>query len=165
MVLNTARGTLSFSDFSVSPTTGAVAFRGVIPNPDRLLLPGMYVNVRLTAGVLNKGVEVPQLSVQRDAQGSYVLTVGADGMVAAKRVNVISSVGANWLIGEGLEDGAQVIVSGLQLARPGMKAVAKPADAAPPVGRWPPPVARRPRMLPHCSSTGRCWPGSSPSSS
>ncbi len=62
-------GYLSFSDFSVNPTTGAVAFRGVIPNPDRLLLPGMYVNVRLTAGMLKRGFEVPQLAVQRDAPG------------------------------------------------------------------------------------------------
>ena len=50
-------GTLDFSDFSVNPTTGAVAFRGVVPNPDRSLLPGMYVTVRLTAGALNKGFE------------------------------------------------------------------------------------------------------------
>jgi membrane fusion protein, multidrug efflux system len=120
-------GTLSFSDFSVNPTTGAVAFRGVIPNPDRLLLPGMYVNVRLTAGVLNRGFEVPQLAVQRDAQGSFVVVAGADGTVEAKRVDVVSSVGANWVIGSGLDDGDQVVVSGLQLARPGMKVNPKPA--------------------------------------
>lgn len=125
-------GTLSFSDFSVNPSTGAVAFRGVIPNPDRLLLPGMYVNVRLTAGVLNKGFEVPQLAVQRDAEGAYVLAVAADGMVSAKRVDVVSSVGANWVIGSGLEDGDQIIVSGLQMARPGIKVAAQPADAPAP---------------------------------
>ena len=123
-------GTLSFSDFSVNPSTGAVAFRGVIPNPDRMLLPGMYVNVRLTAGVLKNGFQVPQLAVQRDAQGAYVLAVGADGMVAAKRVDVVSSTGSNWVIGNGLENGDQVIVSGLQMARPGMKAVAKPVETA-----------------------------------
>jgi membrane fusion protein (multidrug efflux system) len=114
-------GTLDFSDFSVNPTTGAVAFRARVPNPDRLLLPGMYVNVRLTAGTLNKGFEVPQLAVQRDGQGSYVLTVGADGTVAAKRVDVVSSVGANWVISNGLEDGDQVVVSGIMTARPGTK--------------------------------------------
>ncbi len=125
-------GSLSFTDFSVNPTTGAVAFRGVIPNPDRMLLPGMYVNVRLTAGVLKNGFQVPQLAVQRDAQGAYVLAVAADGTVAAKRVDVVSSVGSNWVIGNGLADGDQVIVSGLQMARPGMKVVPKPVDAAPP---------------------------------
>ena len=69
-------GTLDFSDFSVNPTTGAVAFRGVVPNPDHLLLPGMYVTVRLMAGMLKSGFEVPQLAVQRDAQGAFVLAVG-----------------------------------------------------------------------------------------
>ena len=125
-------GTLDFADFSVNPTTGAVAFRGVVPNPDHLLLPGMYVTVRLTAGMLNRGFEVPQLAVQRDQQGAYVLTVGADGMVAAKRVDVVSTAGVNWVIGSGLEDGDQVVVSGLQLARPGIKVVPQPAGEAPP---------------------------------
>ena len=134
-------GMLSFSDFSVNPTTGAVAFRGVIPNPDGMLLPGMYVNVRLTAGVLNKGFVVPQLAVQRDAQGAYVLAVGADGMVAAKRVDVVSSSGTNWVIGEGLEDGDQVVVSGLQMAPPGTKVVAKPVNAATPAAAPPAPNA------------------------
>lgn len=124
-------GSLSFADFSVNPTTGAVAFRGVIPNPDRLLLPGMFVNVRLNAGVLNRGFEVPQLAVQRDAQGAYLMVVGADGTVEAKRVEVVGTVGSNWAIGSGLDDGDQVVVSGLQLVRPGMKAVAKPVDANP----------------------------------
>jgi membrane fusion protein, multidrug efflux system len=122
------KGTLDFSDFSVNPTTGAVAFRGVLPNPDRLLLPGMYVNVLLTAGVLKNGFEVPQLALQRDAQGSYVLAVGPDGTVAAKHVDVVSTVGVNWVIGSGLNDGDQVIVSGLQMARPGVKVTPKPVD-------------------------------------
>jgi membrane fusion protein (multidrug efflux system) len=124
-------GTLSFSDYSVNPTTGAVAFRGVIPNPDRMLLPGMYVNVRLTAGVLKNGFEVPQLAVQRDTQGAYVLAVGSDSVVAAKRVDVVGTSGAKWVIGGGLADGDQIVVSGLQLAPPGTKVVAKAIDAAP----------------------------------
>jgi len=126
-------GTLDFSDSSVNPTTGAVAFRGVVPNPDHQLLPGMYVTVRLIAGTLNKGYEVPQLAVQRDAQGAFVLVAGSDGMVAAKRVDVVSSVGVNWVIDSGLDDGDQVIVSGLQMARPGGQVVPKPVapEAAP----------------------------------
>lgn len=124
-------GTLDFSDFSVNPATGAVAFRGIVPNPDRLLLPGMYVTVRLMAGSLNDGYELPQLAVQRDAQGAYVLAVGKDGTVAQKRVDVVGTVGVNWAINGGLADGDQVIVSGLQLAPPGSKVNPKPVDAAP----------------------------------
>jgi membrane fusion protein (multidrug efflux system) len=125
-------GTLDFSDYSVNATTGAVAFRGRVPNPDRLLLPGMYVTVRVTVGTLKSGFEVPQLAVQRDGQGSFILVAGQDGTVTAKRVDVVSSVGPQWIISSGLADGDQVIVSGLQMVRPGMKVKAVPADAKPP---------------------------------
>ena len=124
-------GTLDFSDYSVNATTGAVAFRGILPNPDRLLLPGMYVTVRVTAGTLKSGYEIPQLAVQRDNQGSFVLVAGPDGTVVAKRVEVVSSVGANWIVSSGLADGDQVIVSGLLMARPGMKVKAVPEGAKP----------------------------------
>jgi membrane fusion protein (multidrug efflux system) len=129
-------GTLDFSDYSVNASTGAVAFRGIVPNPDRMLLPGMYVTVRVVAGTLKSGFEIPQLAVQRDNQGSFVLVAGPDGMVAAKRVDVVSSVGANWVVSNGLADGDQLIVSGLQMARPGMKVQpvpegAKPGEAGP----------------------------------
>jgi membrane fusion protein (multidrug efflux system) len=122
-------GTLDFSDFSVNASTAAVAFRGILPNPDHMLLPGMYVTVHLVAGVLNNGFEVPQLAVQRDAQGAFVLAVGGDKLVVAKRVDVVSSIGANWAVSSGLADGDQVIVSGLQLAAPGSKVSPKPVDA------------------------------------
>jgi membrane fusion protein (multidrug efflux system) len=122
-------GTLDFSDFSVNASTGSVAFRGIVPNPERSLLPGMYVMVRLKAGVLNKGFEVPQLAVQRDSQGSFVLAVARDGTVEVRRVEVVGAVGANWAITEGLADGDQVIVSGMQRAAPGMKVNPQPVDA------------------------------------
>jgi membrane fusion protein, multidrug efflux system len=124
-------GTLDFSDYSVNATTGAVAFRARLPNPDRLLLPGMYTTVRIIAGTLKRGFEVPQLAVQRDSQGAFVLVAGQDGTVTAKRVDVVSSVGARWIISSGLDDGDQVVVSGIQNARPGMKVRAVPADAKP----------------------------------
>ncbi|HEY6124434.1 MAG TPA: efflux RND transporter periplasmic adaptor subunit [Steroidobacteraceae bacterium] len=126
------KGTLDFSDYSVNPTTGAVAFRGKVANPGRVLLPGMYVNVRLSVGTLNKGYRVPQLAVQRDGQGPYVLVVGADGMVAQKRVQTASVVDNDWVISDGLADGDQVIVNNLQKIGPGMPVKAKPAGAAEP---------------------------------
>lgn len=122
------KGTLDFSDYSVNPTTGSVAFRGKVANPDRVLLPGMYVKVRLSVGTLNNGFRVPQLAVQRDGQGPYVLVVGADGMIAQKRVMTASAVGNDWVISSGLADGDQVIVDNLQKIGPGMPAKAKPAQ-------------------------------------
>ena len=92
------KGTLDFSDYSVNPATGAVAFRGSVANPGRVLLPGMYVKVRLSVGTLNKGFRVPQLAVQRDGQGPYVLVAGADGMVAQKRV--VTDVGRRQRLGD-----------------------------------------------------------------
>jgi membrane fusion protein, multidrug efflux system len=124
------KGTLDFSDYSVNPVTGAVAFRGRIANPERRLLPGMFVSVRLTAGVLNKGFQVPQLAVQRDGQGPYTLVVGADGKVLQKRVETVAVVNNNWVISTGLDDGDQVVVSGIPKAQPGTVVKAVPANAA-----------------------------------
>ncbi|HEV7609360.1 MAG TPA: efflux RND transporter periplasmic adaptor subunit [Steroidobacteraceae bacterium] len=122
-------GTLDFSDYSVNPTTSAVAFRGKVANPNRVLLPGMYVNVRLTVGTLNKGFRVPQLAVQRDGQGPYVLVAGADGKVAQKRIETVSVVNNDSIISSGLADGDQVIVNNLQKIQPGMPVKATPAPA------------------------------------
>ncbi|HEX6639264.1 MAG TPA: efflux RND transporter periplasmic adaptor subunit [Steroidobacteraceae bacterium] len=124
-------GTLDFSDYSVNPTTGSVAFRGIVPNPDRTLLPGLYVTVELTAGTLNKGYRVPQLAVLRDGQGPYVLVAGADGNATQKRVETISVVDNDWIISNGLADGDKVIVDHLQMVQPGMPVSAQPAGAAP----------------------------------
>ena len=123
------KGTLDFSDYSVNPATGAVAFRGRVANPGRVLLPGMYVKVRLSVGTLNKGFRVPQLAVQRDGQGPFVLVAGADGMVAQKRIVTASAVGSDWVISSGLADGDQVIVDNLQKIGPGMPVKAKPVKA------------------------------------
>lgn len=124
------KGTLDFSDYSVNPTTGAVAFRGKVANPGRVLLPGQYVTVRLTVGTLTKGFRVPQLALQRDGQGPFLLVVGADGKVAQKRVETVALVDNDWVISSGLADGDQVIVSGLQKVQPGAPAKASVVPAA-----------------------------------
>jgi len=124
-------GTLDFLDVSVDPATGAVALRGIIPNPDHQLLPGMFVGLRLTSGAVNRGFLVPQAGLLRDAQGAYVLVAGADDKVVQKRVTTESLAGPNWIVTEGLADGDRVIVSGTQSARPGSTAAAVPATAAP----------------------------------
>jgi membrane fusion protein, multidrug efflux system len=124
------KGTLDFSDYSVNPTTGAVAFRGKVANPGRVLLPGQYVTVRLTVGTLTKGFRVPQLALQRDGQGPFLLVVGADGKVAQKRVETVALVDNDWVISSGLTDGDQVIVSGLQKVQPGAPAKASVVPAA-----------------------------------
>jgi membrane fusion protein (multidrug efflux system) len=124
-------GTLDFLDVSVDPATGAVALRGIIPNPDHQLLPGMFVGVRLTSGEVNRGFLVPQAGLQRDASGPYVLVAGPDNKVVQKPVTAESLEGPNWIVTAGLADGDRVIVSGTQNARPGTTVAAVSATAAP----------------------------------
>lgn len=111
-------GILDFTDVTVDPTTGAVALRGLMPNPDKQLLPGMYVNVRLTVGTLNHAFLIPQAALLRDSTGPYVLTVAEDSKVAQKRVATNTTSGQNWIVTGGLTDGDRVIVTGTQSARP-----------------------------------------------
>lgn len=138
-----AVGTLDFSDVSVEPTTSALAFRGLIPNPERLLLPGLYVNLRVTIGQLNRGYLVPQIAVVRDATGPYVQVVNAESKVEQRRITTIATREDKWVVSSGLKDGEKIIVSGIQSAPvgspvnavpyqpPGTEAVpAKPAAAA-----------------------------------
>jgi membrane fusion protein (multidrug efflux system) len=119
-------GTLDFRDMSVDPATGAVALRGIVPNPEHTLLPGMFVGVRLTYGTLNRGFLVPQAGLQRDATGAYVLVAAADDKVVMKRVRADGLHGADWIVTEGLADGDRMILSGTQNARPGASVVPVP---------------------------------------
>ncbi|HTX24112.1 MAG TPA: efflux RND transporter periplasmic adaptor subunit [Steroidobacteraceae bacterium] len=123
-------GTVDFADVTVDPTNGALAFRGVIANPDRLLLPGMFVNIRLLLGRQNHAFLVSQAAVRRDSAGAYVQTVGDDGRVAQKRVQADAMSGTDWIVTQGLADGDQVIVSGVDKVRAGALARAIPYSPA-----------------------------------
>jgi len=124
-----ASGTLDFSDTAVDAATGAVSLRGIVPNPEHTLLPGMYVNVRVSVGELKRAYLVNQAAVQRDATGAYVLVIGGDGKVVQKRITADSLRGDNWIVTDGLADGDQIIVSGVQKARPGSPAKGTPWQA------------------------------------
>ena len=119
-------GTLDFSDVSVDPTTAGLAFRGVIPNPDRQLLPGMFVSVRVTIGQLNRAYLVPQIAVVRDATGPFVQVVNAESKVEQRRVTTLSTQGDKWVVTSGLADGERIIVSGIQSAPIGAQVNAVP---------------------------------------
>ncbi|NLW95789.1 efflux RND transporter periplasmic adaptor subunit [Luteimonas wenzhouensis] len=119
-------GTLDFSGDVVDPATGAISLRAVVPNPERRLLPGTYVSLRARLGQLRGVFAIPQAAVQRDARGAYVLVVGAEGQVARRDVALERAEGGNWIVSSGLEDGEQVIVSGLQKATIGGPATPVP---------------------------------------
>lgn len=112
-------GTLNFSDLAVDPQTGAVQLRAGVPNPERALLSGMFVKLRLTQGMRHHAFSVPQSAMQRDADGAYLLIVDVNNKVVQKRVQLDGLQGANWIVKSGLIDGDRVIVSGVQQAKPG----------------------------------------------
>lgn len=122
-------GKLLFSGISVDPTTGQVSLRAVFPNPDGLLLPGMYVRVRLEQGVSDKALMVPQQAVQRTADGLSTLMLVKDGKVAPQAVQLGSQVKGQWIVTKGLQPGDEVIVEGFQKIRPGAPVQAMPWKA------------------------------------
>jgi membrane fusion protein (multidrug efflux system) len=124
------KGRLIFSDFSVDPSTGAVTLKAEFPNPQRLLLPGTFVRVRLAQAVAQDVITVPQSAVQSGPQGLYVLLVGPDDKVMPRAVRVGTMAGDQFVVEDGLTGGERLIVSGVQKARPGT--LVKPVTPKPP---------------------------------
>ena len=125
-------GELKFSGVTVDRSTGSVTLRATFPNPDRQLLPGMYVRGRLLEGVEPAALLVPQRAVTRDAEGNAsVLVVGKDDTLELRRIRTRRAAGDAWLIGDGLSAGDRVVVSGPLRLAPGMPVKPVPADAAP----------------------------------
>ena len=127
-------GKLLFSDLSVDAATGQITLRAELPNPKGLLLPGLYVRVRLAQAEVSDGVLLPQQAVARGATGESVLVVADDGSVSARPVKLGPNQGSKALVLSGLKAGEKVVVDGLQRVKAGGKArpVAwAPAGSAP----------------------------------
>ena len=112
-------GRLLFSDLTVDPSSGQITLRAELPNPDGLLLPGMYVRVRIEQGQASQAIVLPQQAVQRTPMGDSVMVVGADGQVASRPVKIGTAQGGAWVVLEGLAAGEQVMVDGFQKLRGG----------------------------------------------
>jgi membrane fusion protein (multidrug efflux system) len=124
-------GTLDFADAAVDAATGAVNLRGSVANPEHTLLPGMYVNVHVTFGELKHAYLVPQAAVQRDGEGAYVFVVGNDGKVVQKKIKADTLRGDSWIVTDGLADGDQVVVSGVQKVQALLRAAAQDKEKKP----------------------------------
>ena len=122
-------GTLLFSDITVDESTGTVTLRALFPNPERMLMPGVFVRARLQQAVDEQAIAVPQQAVQRTNAGASVMVVGAEDKVEVRQVTTASAIGDKWVIASGLKSGDRVIVEGLQKIRPGM--AVKPVDWKP----------------------------------
>ncbi len=123
-------GKLLFSDLSVDPTSGQITLRAEVPNANGVLLPGLYVRVRLEQAKAGNAVLLPQQAVTRTPQGDSVMIVGADGKVSPRTIKVGSEQAGQWVVMDGLKAGEQVMVDGFQKLRPG--AAVKPVPWSPP---------------------------------
>lgn len=113
-------GTLQFRDVSVDPTTASVILRMVFPNPDGVLLPGMFVRTIIKEGLNEAAILIPQQTVARDPKGNpVVLLVNAEGQVEQRQLVLDRALGTEWLVADGLAPGDRVIVEGMQKVRPG----------------------------------------------
>ncbi len=128
-------GKLAFTDVTVDPTTGSYTLRVTVPNPDGILLPGMYVRALVGNGVRNAALLVPQQGVARDPKGNVsAMVVGKDNKIVQRQLEVSRTIGNNWLVDKGLNAGERVVIEGLQKIGPGAAVTptemgAKPAAA------------------------------------
>jgi membrane fusion protein (multidrug efflux system) len=127
-------GALQFTDITVDPTTGSVTLRALFPNPDSVLLPGMFVRARVEEGVRQNAFLVPQVGVTHDAQGkATALVVGPDNKAALRPLQLAGTQGDQWIVEGGLQDGDRVIVAGVQRVQPGAMVQAVEAQHVAPV--------------------------------
>lgn len=140
-------GRLEVSGVNVDPSTGSVTLRARFPNPDHLLLPGMFVRASVHQGVRANVVRIPAPAVRRNQQGeAAVMVVGADSKTALRQVRTGTLVDGHWLVEQGLQEGERVIVSGVQKLKPNMQvrvgASPAPATQIASTGAGPAPATR-----------------------
>jgi membrane fusion protein (multidrug efflux system) len=113
-------GTLQFRDITVDPATGSFALRIVVPNPNYLLLPGMFVRAVVQEGIAEQAILVPQQGVSRTPKGdAFALVLDGAGTVQQRPLSLNRAIGDQWIVSSGLNPGDQVIVEGMLKLRPG----------------------------------------------
>jgi len=118
-------GRIEFLDAAVEETTGSVTVRAEFPNPDQLLLPGVYVRATIQEGIRDNSFLVPQRAVSRNTKGEATAKfVGGDGKVEERIVSVERSMGNSWLVSQGIKDGERVVVEGSQRVKAGQDVIA-----------------------------------------
>lgn len=113
------QGALTAAEPQVQPTTGMVTLRISFPNPDHLLLPGLYVEVEIPQSTEENAFLVPQSAVMRDTTGAAHAWIVKDGKIAERDLEILSASGNTWVVTEGLSAGDIIVTSGFQKAEPG----------------------------------------------
>ncbi|HYN37994.1 MAG TPA: efflux RND transporter periplasmic adaptor subunit [Rhodospirillales bacterium] len=127
-------GRLTFVDNTVDPSTGTIAVRAEFANPEKLLVPGLFVTVLLDQAEAKPALLVPQAAVQEDQGGRFVLVVGEGDRVEVRRIDTGARIGIRWEVTSGLNEGERVIWEGIQKARPGAAVVPTVRLPASPTG-------------------------------
>lgn len=113
-------GKLEFAEANINETTGTFSVRAEFPNPERLLLPGMFVRAEIQEGIAENNFLLPQRAVGRNTKGEATAKfVTAEGKVEERVLVTRRNIGNNWLVDSGVKDGERIIVEGGQLVRPG----------------------------------------------
>jgi len=115
------QGNLDYAAPTVNQSTGTLAVRGVIPNPDRVLLPGYFVRVRVPVEQAQNALLVPDTSLGSDQSGRYVLVVTKDNTIEQRKVQIGPVEGTLRVIEDGLKPDDRVVIAGLLRAIPGQK--------------------------------------------
>ena len=123
-------GHLNFHDLTVTPSTGSQVLRAEFPNPQRELLPGQFVRGVVLAGVIVRGVAVPERSVAIGAEEASVMVVDKDNLASRRTIELGGRYEGLWVVRSGLEPGERIIVDGWQRVQPGQKVTPLPAAAA-----------------------------------
>jgi membrane fusion protein (multidrug efflux system) len=127
------KGTLAFTDAVIDASTSSIILRAEFPNPDHLLLPGMYLRARLEQAISENAIIIPQQAVNRRPEGASVLIVNAENVLEERAVQIENGHGNSYIISSGLSVGDRVVVDGLQKARAG-SSVNTVAWTPPPAG-------------------------------
>ncbi|KGJ10762.1 efflux RND transporter periplasmic adaptor subunit (plasmid) [Paracoccus versutus] len=124
-------GRLTAAEPYVNETTGVVTLRLAFANPDRTLLPGMYVQAVVQQATAQNVILAPQEGVSRDRRGQPIaLVVNADNAVEQRQLTILQDMGNSWIVSEGLHDGDRIVVEGLQKIGPGMTVTPEERQAA-----------------------------------
>lgn len=131
------KGKVDFTDNAIDPGSGTMRGRAVIANPDYFLAPGMFGNMRLSAGGTRDALLIPDAAVQTDQTRKVVHVVGKDGSVAVRPVELGPLVGGLRSVRSGINASDKVVISGVQFAQPGSKVATRPGKIAPPAQAGP----------------------------
>lgn len=124
-------GHLDYADLAVDQSTGTFMVRAIVPNPDRQIIPGLFVRVRIPLGVTENAVLVPERAVGADQAGRFVMIVGDDDVVERRNVEMGAKYEDMVVITDGLNGNERVVVDGLQRSRPGAKVSPKETQLSP----------------------------------